>query len=102
MLGILTGAGLVPWLVTFYGGGRVGYASMSVGVAIACALAMAGPIVMLRGRDILGPRLTLRSRVVSTARFGERCETVHFSDWASRICCNCPRAARSLLPSPIS
>lgn len=52
MLGILTGAGLVPWLVTFHGGGRIGYASMSVGVAIACALAMAGSIVMLRGRDI--------------------------------------------------
>ena len=52
MLGILTGAGLVPWLVTFHGGGRIGYASMSVGVAIACALAMAGPIAMLRGRDI--------------------------------------------------
>jgi Na+/melibiose symporter-like transporter len=52
MLGILTGAGLVPWLVTFHGGGRIGYASMSVGVAIACALAMLGPILMLRGRDI--------------------------------------------------
>lgn len=56
MLGILTGAGLVPWLVTFYGGGRIGYASMSIGVAIVCALAMAAPIVMLRGRDI--PRST--------------------------------------------
>jgi Na+/melibiose symporter-like transporter len=52
MLGILTGAGLVPWLVTFHGGGRIGYASMSVGVAIACALAMTGPIAMLRGRDM--------------------------------------------------
>jgi GPH family glycoside/pentoside/hexuronide:cation symporter len=52
MLGILTGAGLVPWLVAFHGSGRVGYASMSIDVAIACALAMAGPIMMLRGRDI--------------------------------------------------
>ncbi|HEV8332959.1 MAG TPA: MFS transporter [Steroidobacteraceae bacterium] len=52
MLGILTGAGLVPWLATLSGGGRIGYASMSVGVAIACALAMTGPIVMLRGRDV--------------------------------------------------
>jgi Na+/melibiose symporter-like transporter len=52
MLGILTGAGLVPWLVAFHGGGRIGYAAMSVGVAIACALAMIGPIAMLRGRDI--------------------------------------------------
>ena len=52
MLGILTGAGLVPWLVALNGGGRIGYASMSVGVAIACALAMVGPILMLRGLDV--------------------------------------------------
>jgi GPH family glycoside/pentoside/hexuronide:cation symporter len=55
MLGILTGAGLVPWLATLYGGGRIGYASMSVSVAIACALAMTGPIAMLRGRDLPRP-----------------------------------------------
>ncbi|HKS55921.1 MAG TPA: MFS transporter [Steroidobacteraceae bacterium] len=55
MLGILTGAGLVPWLVSFHGGGRVGYASMSIDVAIACAVAMAGPILMLRGRDVARP-----------------------------------------------
>ena len=55
MLGILTGAGLVPWLATLYGGGRIGYASMSVSVAIACALAMAGPVAMLRGRDLPRP-----------------------------------------------
>jgi Na+/melibiose symporter-like transporter len=55
MLGILTGAGLVPWLATLYGGGRIGYASMSVSVAIACALAMMGPIAMLRGRDLPRP-----------------------------------------------
>lgn len=55
MLGILTGAGLVPWLVALYGGGRIGYASMSVSVAIACAFAMTAPIVMLRGRDIPRP-----------------------------------------------
>jgi GPH family glycoside/pentoside/hexuronide:cation symporter len=62
MLGILTGAGLVPWLVTLYGGGRIGYASMSVGVAIACALAMTGPIVMLRGRDVArSPALRVES-----------------------------------------
>lgn len=52
MLGILTGAGLVPWLVALNGGGRIGYASMSVGVAIACAFAMMGPILMLRGLDV--------------------------------------------------
>ncbi len=55
MLGILTGAGLVPWLVTLYGGGRIGYASMSVSVAVACAFAMTGPILMLRGRDVPRP-----------------------------------------------
>jgi glycoside/pentoside/hexuronide:cation symporter, GPH family len=55
MLGILTGAGLVPWLATLCGGGRIGYASMSVSVAIACALAMTGPIAMLRGRDLPRP-----------------------------------------------
>lgn len=55
MLGILTGAGLVPWLVALYGGGRIGYASMSVSVAIACAFAMTAPVVMLRGRDIPRP-----------------------------------------------
>jgi GPH family glycoside/pentoside/hexuronide:cation symporter len=57
MLGILTGAGLVPWLVALYGGGRGGYASMSIGVAIACMLAMAGPILILRGLDV--PRTSL-------------------------------------------
>lgn len=63
MLGILTGAGLVPWLVSFYGGGRAGYVSMSVAVAIACALAMTGPILMLRGRDVLRSRaLPVESR----------------------------------------
>src|SRR4029079_2156578 len=49
MLGILTGAGLVPWLVEFHGSGRTGYAAMSIDVAIACALAMAAPIMMLHG-----------------------------------------------------
>lgn len=52
MLGILTGAGLVPWLVAFHGSERIGYAAMSIDVAIACALAMAAPIMMLRGRDV--------------------------------------------------
>ena len=57
MLGILTGAGLVPWLVALNGGGRDGYAAMSVGVAIACAAAMIGPILILRGLDV--PRTSL-------------------------------------------
>ena len=55
MLGILTGAGLVPWLVAFHGSGRIGYASMSIDVAIACVLAMTAPIMMLRGRDVPRP-----------------------------------------------
>ncbi len=58
MLGVLTGAGLVPLLVQSYGGGRDGYAAMSIRVALACALAMAAPIFMLRGRD---PRLATRA-----------------------------------------
>ncbi len=57
MLGILTGAGLVPWLVALNGGGRGGYAAMSIGVAIACALAMAAPILILRGLDVPRPSL---------------------------------------------
>ena len=52
MLGILTGAGLVPWLVALLGGGRTGYAAMSLWVAAACAIAMTAPIVGLRGRDL--------------------------------------------------
>lgn len=52
MLGILTGAGLVPWLVALNGGGRTGYASMSIGVAMACAFAMMWPILILRGIDV--------------------------------------------------
>jgi len=55
MLGILTGAGFVPWLVAFHGSGRIGYAAMSIDVAIACALAMTAPIMMLRGRDVPVP-----------------------------------------------
>lgn len=51
MIGVLTGAGVVPLLVEAGGGGRVGYAHMSVWVAAACAVAMTGPVLMLRGRD---------------------------------------------------
>jgi len=52
MLGILTGAGLVPLLVETGGGGRAGYAAMSLCVAAACGVAMSGPVFMLRGRDL--------------------------------------------------
>lgn len=51
MIGILTGAGLVPPIVAFAGGGRHGYAIMSLLVAGACAIAMLAPVLMMRGRD---------------------------------------------------
>lgn len=51
MVGVLAGAGLAPILVERLGGGRAGYAAMSVAIAIACATAMSGPILMMRGRD---------------------------------------------------
>ncbi|MGB6485961.1 MAG: MFS transporter [Steroidobacteraceae bacterium] len=51
MVGVLAGAGLVPLLVEHAGGGRVGYARMSLAVAGACAIAMLVPVVMMRGRD---------------------------------------------------
>jgi len=51
MIGVLTGGGIVPLLVQVGGGGRAGYAWMSLWVAAACAIAMCGPVYMLRGRD---------------------------------------------------
>lgn len=51
MIGVLTGAGLAPLIVEAGGGGRPGYAVMSLWVAGACAVAMSMPVWMLRGRD---------------------------------------------------
>lgn len=51
MIGVLVGAGAAPLLVAAAGGGRGGYAVMSLIIAGACAVAMTGPILMLRGRD---------------------------------------------------
>jgi GPH family glycoside/pentoside/hexuronide:cation symporter len=51
MVGVLAGAGLAPWIVSIAGGGRVGYAAMALTLAIACALAMSSPVVMLRAFD---------------------------------------------------
>lgn len=60
MIGVLTGAGVAPILVEAAGGGRHGYAIMSLWVAGACAIAMSAPLIMLRGRDV-----TARPEVVS-------------------------------------
>ncbi|WP_374571240.1 MFS transporter [Phenylobacterium sp.] len=51
MIGVLAGAGLAPMLVEAAGGGRRGYAVMSLVVAAACSVAMCGPILVMRGRD---------------------------------------------------
>lgn len=51
MIGILAGAGLVPYLIAHHGGGRVGYHAMSLIIASACGLSMLIPLLMLRGRD---------------------------------------------------
>lgn len=61
MIGVLAGAGGAPMLVEATGGGRAGYVAMSVIIACACALAMAAPIAMLRGRDVAAaPRTEAR------------------------------------------
>lgn len=51
MIGVLIGAGAAPLLVAYGGGGRQGYTFMSVSIALLCAVAMLGPIVMMAGRD---------------------------------------------------
>jgi glycoside/pentoside/hexuronide:cation symporter, GPH family len=51
MLGVLAGAGLVPQVVDYFGGGRVGYHRMSLLIAVTCWVAMLIPLGMLRGRD---------------------------------------------------
>ncbi|MFN3523791.1 MAG: MFS transporter [Phenylobacterium sp.] len=51
MAGVLAGAGLAPILVERLGGGRAGYAAMSVVIALLCGAAMLGPVAMMRGRD---------------------------------------------------
>ncbi len=50
-VGVLAGAALAPMLVEHFGGGRAGYASMSWVLALACVVAMLGPIAALQGRD---------------------------------------------------
>jgi GPH family glycoside/pentoside/hexuronide:cation symporter len=52
MIGVLTGAGLVPQIVGAAGGGRRGYQCMSFVIACACAIAMLMPLFMLQGRDL--------------------------------------------------
>lgn len=51
MVGVMAGAGAAPLIVQAAGGGRGGYGIMAPMVASICALAMMGPILMLRGRD---------------------------------------------------
>lgn len=56
MVGVLTGAGIAPLLVQSGGGGRSGYAFMSICIALACAVAMLGPVLMMAGRERLEER----------------------------------------------
>ncbi|ATQ44583.1 MFS transporter [Caulobacter mirabilis] len=58
MIGVMAGAGVAPLVVEAAGGGRAGYAVMSLTIAAVCALAMTGPVLMLRHRDIALPRPT--------------------------------------------
>lgn len=51
MIGLLAGASLAPVLIDAAGGGRIGYARMSLVLAALCGLTMLGPILMLKGRD---------------------------------------------------
>jgi Na+/melibiose symporter-like transporter len=63
MIGILVGAGLVPQIVEFSGGGRRGYHRMSLLIAAACFAAMLLPLWMLRGRDLCASDLRMRATV---------------------------------------
>lgn len=75
MIGVLAGAGAAPMLVEAAGGGRGGYAVMSMIIAGACAVAMTGPIFMLRGRDPVsvhreGPTPRLWDQLARALRHG--------------------------------
>ncbi len=50
-LGNLAGASFAPMLVQYFGGGHVGYASMSWVLALTCLIATMGPILVMRGRE---------------------------------------------------
>ena len=45
LLGILAGSSLAPYLVGYFGGGRDGYAAMSLVIGMVCALSMLVPFV---------------------------------------------------------
>lgn len=62
MLGVLAGGALAPMLIAALGGGRAGYAMMSLWIGLGSAAAMACPLLMLRHRDGAG----------SPAPFGRR------------------------------
>jgi glycoside/pentoside/hexuronide:cation symporter, GPH family len=55
MLGILAGAAGAPMIVTAGGGGRAGYGVMGWAIGAMCLVAMALPLIMLRGRDKPAP-----------------------------------------------
>jgi glycoside/pentoside/hexuronide:cation symporter, GPH family len=62
MIGVLAGAGVVPYIVEFAGGGRGGYRLMSVCIAAACFIAMLTPLGMLWERDPAVSRTDHRTR----------------------------------------
>lgn len=70
MLGVLTGAGIAPMLVARAGGGRGGYASMSVMISIVCGLAMFTTYVAVRRyhREALQPPEASASLVKAVRR----------------------------------
>jgi glycoside/pentoside/hexuronide:cation symporter, GPH family len=51
MIGILAGAAIAPMIVEIGGGGRAGYGVMGWAIGGLCFIAMAMPLIMLRGRD---------------------------------------------------
>lgn len=50
-LGNLAGAAGGPLMVEHFGGGRAGYGAMAWALAIFCLIALAGPIIVMRGRE---------------------------------------------------
>ncbi len=69
MTGVLIGAGVAPHLVELGGGGRAGYAAMSVSVALACGAAMLLAWTVVRRRDLpVDPRVPVARLMPGVAR----------------------------------
>lgn len=71
MIGALAGAGVVPYIVEFAGGGRGGYQRMSVYIAAACLITMLTPLWMVWSRDPSVPGAAHRTRGSVWSQFNE-------------------------------